>query len=308
RALIIAGVHGDETRGVDVVKKLQTLLIAKLAAGNKPLFTTILVPVVFPRRLGKSDRNVPGGLGFNTSGTLTCRNVEPNRNFPLPTQDLAKALANGASGPDKPQLVINDAGTVRPPQDKGTSASFFVTSIRMLPETRILISLIERFQPERLASVHDHSLKQACHPCPSGTVSKCGGEGPGIFMDPRGIDPVSRNVTNKTELDQDDLLCTRMVQRALTQLPCNFALRGSKVFPPFAGNQAMFPLTVRYFSQARVEGNSLGDWAPVPVAGKRPGVATVTIEVPEYAAAQVAAERVVKDLHRDVLHEVFLET
>jgi hypothetical protein len=311
RALIISGVHGDERRGVEVVKDLQILLEKESAKGNKPLFSTILVPAVIPRtqprtRAGIGARNVPGGLGFTTTGTLKCRNVEPNRNFPLPGEDLAAARARGQNGPDIAELMIHTTSGLRPPRDTGTKAAFFVTSIRMLPETRILISLIERFQPERLASIHDHSLKQECHPCIGGRVSKCGGEGPGIFVDPRGIDPVSNTVKNQTEINDDDALARKMAEGALTRLPCNLALLNSKVFPPFAGNQVLFPPTVRYFSEAKVEGNSLGDWAPVPTSG-RPGIATLTIEIPKYGDAQAGAERIVKDLHRDLLQQIFLE-
>lgn len=307
RALIIGGVHGDETRGVEVVKNLQILLEKESAKGNKPLFSTILVPVVIPRtqpktRGGTGDRNVPGGLGLSAAGALKCRNVEPNRNFPLPGENLADARKRGENGPDMAELMIRTSSGLRAPQDTGTNA---LTSIRMLPETRILISLIERFQPERLASIHDHSLKQQCHPCVGGKVSKCGGEGPGIFVDPRGIDPVSNTIKNQAQINEDDALARKMAEEALTRLPCNLALLNSKVFPPFAGNQVLFPPTVRYFSQAKVEGNSLGDWAPVPTSG-RPGIATLTIEIPKYGAAQAGAEQIVKDLHRDLLHKIFL--
>jgi hypothetical protein len=60
----------------------------------------------------------------------------------------------------------------------------------MLPETRFLLQLIERFQPERLAAIHAHSRMSLCHPCKDTKERACGGEGPGIFVDPRGIDPV----------------------------------------------------------------------------------------------------------------------
>jgi hypothetical protein len=300
RALIIGGVHGDEKRGVKVVQRLQSLLAARSATGNKPFFTTVLVPIVIPRTQAKGDRNVPGGIGMNNSGTEVCRSVEPNRNFPLPGENFAAARQRGNSGATKPELMIRDASNnLRPPKGNDTS------SIRMLPETRALISLIERFQPERLASVHDHSLKQSCHAC-NGKATRCGGEGPGIFVDPRGIDPQSGQITNKAQFDEDDKLATRMLHAALGRLPCSISLLNS-AFPPFAGNQAFFPPTVRYFSQQRVEGNSLGDWAPVPTTGRQ-GIATLTIEVPKYPSSHAAAEKRVIDLHRDLLQEIFLES
>src|SRR6266536_866091 len=295
RALVIGGVHGDEKRGVEVVKLLQTNLTG---AALKPFFTTILVPIVIPRTNAKSSRNVPGGIGFDKSGRTVCRSIEPNRNYPLPGEDLAAAQARGKSALDDPELVIRASGGVRAPKDTDPAMPF--TSIRMLPETRILISLIERFQPERLASIHDHSLKQACHPCVSGAVSKCGGEGPGIFVDPRGIDPITLTVTDAIQLKADDDLAKNMAEMALKRMPCGTA------FSAFAGNLARYPPTVRYFSQQRVEGNSLGDWAPAP-AGSRPGITTLTIEVPKYDPVDAAVERLVKELHRNVLRMIFLE-
>jgi hypothetical protein len=308
RALIISGVHGDEKRGVDVVRSLQKLLETSSAAGNKPFFSTIIVPVVIPRtQSGAGKRNVPGGLGIDIAGALKCRPVEPNRNFPSPGEDLAAARARGRSGPGVPELMIRpSSGSLRRPQDTTSDPAFTVTSIRMLPETRILISLIERFQPERLASVHDHSLKQVCHSCVAGAVTKCGGEGPGIFVDPRGIDPTSGRIitTHAAQFRADDELGKKMAEGALTRL-CSISPLNA-AFPPFAGNQAIYPLTVRYFSKQRVEGNSLGDWAPVS-AGLRPGIATLTIEIPKYDRAQAREERLVKDLHRDLLQQIFLE-
>ena len=307
RALVIAGIHGDEKRGVDVVKGLQTVLAKDMASGTKPFFTTILVPIVIPRtQAGSGSRLVPGGLGLSTTGALKCRNIEPNRNYPLPGEDLAAARARGISGVSAVELVIKTAAGVRAPKDSGTASAFWTTSIRMLPETRILLSLIERFQPERLASVHDHSLIQACHPCAIGVASKCGVEGPGIFVDPRGIDPVTNKVTDLTKVQEDDAIGKKMAQAALSRLPCDLLVLKPKAFPPFAGNQVLFPPGVRYFSPARVEGNSLGDWGPVPTTS-RPGIATLTIEVPKYNAADAAVEKFVKELHRDVLQQVFLQ-
>lgn len=295
RALIISGVHGDEKRGVTVVQSLQSLLVANSAKGLiKPFFTTILVPRVIPRTQATGKRNVPGGIGMDNKGNVVCREVEPNRNFPLPREDFIAAQTRGKATAS--ELMIRDAsGSLRPP--RGVNR----TSIRMLPETRILIDLIERFRPERLATIHDHSLKQLCHPC-NGKATRCGGEGPGIFVDPRGIDPASGKITNTTQVKEDEQLATRMVEQGLKYLPC---IKGA--FPPFNGNRAAsFPLTVRYYSEQRVEGNSLGDWAPVP-AGTRPGITTLTIEVPKYESAQAVAEGRVIDLHRALLRVIFLE-
>jgi hypothetical protein len=298
RALIISGVHGDEKNGVQVVQSLRTLLEAR----SKPFFSTILVPIVILRtqaRAGK--RDVPGGMGKNNAGAVACREVEPNRNFPLPGEGLKKALDRGATGRTEPELVIRDRcrGTIRAPIGEKK------TSIRMLPETRILISLIERFQPDRLASVHDHRLLQRCHPC-FGRDTLCGGEGPGIFVDPRGISPETGKITDLAQVQADDQLAKRMVEKALTEL--TGVARVTSSFPPFAGNQALTPLTSRYFSEQRVEGNSLGDWAPVPVAGTRLGITTLTIELPREGFVSSTAKNKLINLHRDLLKDIFLES
>ena len=291
RALIISGVHGDELGGVEVVQKLQTLL----KAAGKPFFTTILIPIVIPRT-NKKSRDVPGGLGLNTKRKLVCREVEPNRNFPLPGEDLKTAQGRATTTKD-PELAFRDrCGNVRAPIGDEKA------SVRMLPETRILISLIERFQPERLASVHDHSFVQRCHPC-FGRDTLCGGEGPGIFVDPRGISPVTRRITDLAKVQADDQLAEKMLTKALAKTGVGTFMTS---LSPFAGNQAFTPPTVRYFSEQRVEGNSLGDWAPV-AAGTRPGITTFTIEVPKGGFASGGKTKVI-ELHSELLQTVFLET
>jgi hypothetical protein len=302
RALIISGVHGNEKNGVQVVQSLQTLLAARSVAGDKPFFSTILVPIVILRtQAGAGQRDVPGGMGKNNAGAVECREVEPNRNFPLPGEDLKKARNRGATGRTEPELVIRDRcrGTIRAPIGEKK------TSIRMLPETRILISLIERFQPERLASVHDHTLEQHCH-SGFGRDTLYGGEGPGIFVDPRGISPETGKITDLAQVQADDQLARRMVEKALREL--TGVARVTSPFPPFAGNQALTPLTSRYFSEQRVEGNSLGDWAPVPATGTRLGITTLTIELPRSGFVSSTAKNNLINLHRDLLKDIFLES
>jgi hypothetical protein len=173
----------------------------------------------------------------------------------------------------------------------------------MIPETRMLIELIERFQPERIASIHAHSLKS--------TV----GDAPGIFIDPRGIDPRSGAVTNSGQAAEDDRLATAMVREGRSRLgtnPLPPRAGGKKApFDPFKGNApAGTPAsTVHYASTAHAEGNSLGTWAPVPVtgAGARAGISTVTIEVPEYGKNDAAALARVEELDAQLLAEIFLE-
>ena len=68
---------------------------------------------------------------------------------------------------------------------------------------------------------------------------------------------------------------------------------------------------MHYASGAHAEGNSLGTWAPSPVAsgpGARAGIATVTVEVPQWTTASDAArlDRL-EDLDSTLLNDIFLE-
>lgn len=320
RALILGGVHGVEQQGADTVEQIRVALAARSAAGHPPFFTTILVPTLFEvtHRGGRSagQRHVPGGMGRSTAGVLqTSRSVEPNRNFPLPGEDLAAARARGAGSATASELVFrDDSGTVREAQDTPDTVSGGQivrrgqggTSTRMLAENRILIQLIERFQPERLASVHAHSLKTLA------------GDAPGIFVDPRGIDPVTHAVTNPGQGAEDDRLATALTGEGTRR----WAARGGSVpgtsprtGNPFVGNAAgTSSSTVHYSSTATPEGNSLGTWAPVPtVAGaqgarvSRPGITTVTVEIPQWTdPSQAASLRAIEELDRDLLIEIFL--
>jgi uncharacterized protein DUF4157 len=306
RALIIGGVHNrTEPQGAVVVERLRTLLTARLATGSLPFFTTVLVPNLFATaRFSSGDpRWVKGGMGQDTQGNLdTSRNVEPNRNFPLPGEDLAAARARGASSTTAPELVFRDpanpSASPRAPQDT-SGAGHSGTSIRMLPETRTLISLIEHFHPERIASVHAHSLKSVP------------GDAPGIFVDPRGIDPTTGVVTNAGQAAEDDRLATAMVRSGRTQLT-SAPITGVRSPNPFVGNSpGTAQSTVRYATGAHAEGNSLGTWAPAPVTsgpGTRAGITTMTIEVPQWTDPSAATQLSrIEDLDRDLLADIFLE-
>lgn len=53
-ALIIAGIHGLEESGVEVVNWVLVKLRKRLAEKKLPAFTTIVIPIVFPETYGKS--------------------------------------------------------------------------------------------------------------------------------------------------------------------------------------------------------------------------------------------------------------
>jgi hypothetical protein len=314
RALIISGIHGDEMAGSEVVERLRFLLKARSAAGNPPFFTTMLIPVLIKRTRLTEERYVPGGLGLVEGADgksrqlkLVQQPIEPNHNFPLPGEDYEIARRRGARGPADAENDIRQRWSSGRLQERSPRGP--LTSIRMLPETRFLLQVIERFQPERLAAIHAHSRASLCHPCEDGDEMKCGGEGPGIFVDPRGIDPISGKIHHPAEWKEDHRLAHRMVHEALKRLerrPLPSGRSGDTPFPPFAGNQSCPQITVLYFSPRYSEGNSLGDWAPVPTTA-RPGITTVTVELPKYRREDSRATQHVIDLHRDILADVFLD-
>lgn len=125
RALVIAGVHGSERQGMEVVE----MLMADLRkAPQPPAFTTIVVPSLFPDSKAKGDALVAG----SKSGILSIDEAREgstptNRNFPDPSKGLA--AAGGAKAVDQQGRAI-------------------------LPENRYLMELMERFRPERIVSVH----------------------------------------------------------------------------------------------------------------------------------------------------------
>jgi len=317
RALILSGIHGDEGAGVLVAERLRTLLRDELKEENRPYFTTIIVPVVIPRTRVTNQRYVPGGLGLvqvrknhhhdaQNEFDLVWHDIEPNLNYPLPGENYAMARRRGENKPTHAELVTRVRSASGRTQIRAPRGPF--TSIRLLPETATLIQLIERFQPERLAVIHSHSRMSECHRCREGQESDCGGEGPGIFVDPRGLDPASGRMDNRQQLEEDKRLAALMIseaREALRRQGLPSTSNGEPAFPPLAGNDSCRTNQMLYYSPRRMEGNSLGDWAPVPAPG-RPGIATVTIELPKYRDSEKRAERRVIQLHRDVLAEIFL--
>lgn len=305
KALIVGGVHNrTEPQGSVVVGKLAAMLTSRIAAGRPPFFSVYLVQNLFdPSRYDPaSPRSVRGGMGRDVRGRLErSRSVEPNRNFPLPGEGLADAQRRGAARATAPELVFRDPtspGSAPRAAHDTPGPGHGGTSTRLLPENRTLIHLIERIQPERIASVHAHSLRNVQ------------GDAPGIFVDPRGVDPTSGNVINQSQVDEDDRLAAAMVRMGRTRAG---AMTGNRT-DPFAGNIARgsSPASVRYARSAtHTEGNSLGQWAPTPVAsgpGARAGITTVTVEVPQWnAPGDASALDRVEDLDAQLLAEIFLE-
>ena len=136
RALVIAGVHGTERQGMEVARDLIQDL---QPPAPKPVFSTIIVPSLFPD-------NAARGMGVRESGPdpdpskCTSPDCTPtNRNFPPPSEDLAAATAAGHGTP----VDASQTGGKR--------------TREILPENLLLLQLIERFHPERILSIHGTS-------------------------------------------------------------------------------------------------------------------------------------------------------
>jgi len=214
RAMVIGGVHGTEGSGVEVVNDLLDNL--RKPDAPTPFYSVIVVPVLFPENLKLGKRLTPGAP------------EDPNRNFPAVSQTLAQATAAGRGQP---------IDTERRPIE---------------PENVILIDLIERFQPERIASVHGHSVP---------TKPAHGQDMPGIFVDPRNTSPEAKA--------DDQALTLRMAKAAKA--------KGVRVPGNWVGDPAE---TSEYPPDAPKlsKGVSLGGYGPT-AAGARPAMTTITVEV-----------------------------
>lgn len=305
RVLVIGGVHGEEPEGIEVVERLRQQLTTESAAGNPPRFPTILVPTLIERTAkpgtrapgkhwepgSRGQRLVPEGV--SRTGKLGKGGVEPNRNFPFPGTDYAAARAMGAKGgaeletlPSDPQTGVPKFGAAKGPAKGGQSPER--TTTRMLPETRALIALLERFKPTRIVSVHSHGG---------------GGRGnaPGVFVDQRGTDPTSGAVTDAAAGTADLALTRKLFDRASAGTPKGIS--GAA----FAGNvpaKGSTDPTLVYATTAHPEGNSLGMYGPVATRS-RPAATTITVELPRMKAGSSDLDALI-DAHRDAIDEVIL--
>jgi hypothetical protein len=174
RALIIGGVHGSEPGGVEVVNDLLDLLRAPNAP--MPFFSIIIVPELFSANVHSSrplsERRTSGGI----------------------TKQLVKGKAKDVDTPD-PNRQFPDVGKDAA-QDPTLGCLVDSENRCIEPENIVLMDLIDRFQPERVANVHGHSV-----PKNNAQLKKEGG--PSITTDPR-----------PGHEKEDDALTLKMAQEA----------------------------------------------------------------------------------------------
>ncbi|VAW89467.1 hypothetical protein MNBD_GAMMA17-1062 [hydrothermal vent metagenome] len=129
RAVVVAGVHGNEVQGVEVADQLILTLQAGMAATPQllPHFSVIVVPRLFPDNVAAGRRQ---------------RSTQTNRNFPNPGTTLATAPVNAAGRP-----LAEPATRAGRPRETPIARP-------ILNENIMLMALMERFRPERIISIH----------------------------------------------------------------------------------------------------------------------------------------------------------
>lgn len=301
-ALVFAGVHGDEPQGVDVANRIVDQLTAAVA---KPLFTTIVI-----KELIGDKRRPPDNWTAKDDPQakrkrwvlIGSKVIEPNRNFPRPGVEYEKAAKTGNDEKRQPELFGENKKALtrnRKEDHKDRSTN------RMTAETRILIQLIEKVRPVRAASLHAHLLP--------GTR----GDGPGVFVDPRGGFDAANDYAKTAAGRGDDEFTFGLLYAALTavsKLDAANPLRKLRAVNPFLGNLAdsagrvaPAPGTVHYTSKKHSRGTSFGMWAPADAtSGGRKGMLTVTVEIPRYPEAQRPAQGEINQIYADLLTRQFL--
>jgi hypothetical protein len=138
RAMIVGGIHGKEGAGVQIVELLLDILRTPGPDGKPrmPAFGVIVVPELFPENVAARRRSTP-------------RQRDPNRQMPRVGEEVG--ARRDTSG--RPLSAVGEP---------------------IEPENLVLLDLVDRFRPERIAMVHgvqgDPSLA-------------------GITTDPRSVEP-----------------------------------------------------------------------------------------------------------------------
>ncbi len=270
RALIIGGVHGSELSGTEVVETL----LNNLTTGPRPFYSVIVVPSLFPDNADVA-RSQPAKIESEDNiGRLTKgSSVDPNREFPVPGKRYDPADPKDA---EKRQIE---------------------------PENRMLMELINRFKPSRIASVHStHTLGDA-----------------GIYADPR-----SDAKGKALGYDSDKDLAFEMAKNAAgkgANVPGN-DLSGKKpnaIYPSDPAPAAAGKKQKRTdHGDKGSKGYSLGGWGSTAICDpahpdtNRPAMRIITIEmqtanrVKDLPAAQQAGRLREVEAVADTLREIFL--
>jgi hypothetical protein len=289
RALVLAGVHGSELSGIEVAKRLAKRLYAESRQGRRPWFNTVIVPELFPDNAARArQKGFPPGRDSNigrytlgdhcpkrvmSNGKESC--VDPNRQFPTPGRPVDFVFPLDALG-----------GPIE-------------------PENVMLLRLIDRFEPSRIASVHAHSM-------PDPKRDKEGKDRniarPGIFADPHTVSPPAPKAREQEAVRRtlrDCRLALDMARRFVRRYNHLSGRKDGKSRIPgnWLGSKNE---TCTYGSKAfRQCGISLGGWGPraiwtldptswIPLPRMaRDSITVITVEVRHYYSSAVSKRRAV---------------
>jgi len=217
------------------------ILLERMRApsATMPYYSVIIVPALFSENVRRARRETPG-------------RADPNRQMPPVGATSGAMDARG-----------------RPTDEQGRPIE---------PENLILLDLVERFQPERVASVHGHSPPRPGKP-----------DMPGITSDPR---PGSEAM--------DEALALEMARRA-SSMPGGARVPGNRLGTPQE--------TARYPTQEAVhqEGVTFGQYGS-RASARRPAMNMILIETFGNApsARDRRARRVELESLATVLRDIFL--
>ena len=184
KALVVAGVHGSELSGIEVVQILMNIL----SGGSKPYFHTTIIPILFydnylkakqslqtylKNKISLDDLEIDSNQGRDTNG----RSGLTARNFPNPGDSLTTALNNGIK--EKKFCNIQKGKTIGKKAQQGWPVDSQCRTMEY--ENIFLVELIGKLKPIRIASVHAHSLRRLPSIKDKGAKDK---DLPGIFVDP----------------------------------------------------------------------------------------------------------------------------
>jgi hypothetical protein len=299
-ALVFGGVHGDEDEGVKTANAVRAKLDAAYSAkpAKRARFGIALIENLRASR---------DSLDTASANQRFIGSIEPNRNFPLPGEGMKAALARKA----RLGFELVDPDVRRFPDTSPRLPAHFTpkkgnsgASTAVLPENRVLMKLIACMKPERAVSLHAHSSNKR-------------GNGPGIFVDPRGGFDTDLDAPLTAEGREDDLLANKLLKAAVKALPGS-GLKAAEQKLALAGNQVgskeYAGETVHYsYGAPKARGTSFGMWGPAPITGQgpenRPGMQTITLELPKWLGDKKTAPLVGKlaDVWAKAIVTEFLE-
>jgi hypothetical protein len=270
-ALVIAGVHGSELSGVEIAERLIKLLSDPKAP--RPFFTVVIVPQLFPDNVDakrtweksvvkagtklKLDEYQKARAKAKDPGRYTAGSaVDPNRQFP----ELGK--------PFDPNNPVDAKG--RPIER----------------ENIMLLTLIDRFKPMRIASLH--AIKDP--------------KDAGIYADPH-PSTITTAGPQKELGERADKLAQFMAEEAKkrgAKVPGNF--REGSFSSLYPGQDPK--LSEEQIKKENKKGRSFGQWGPGT------GALVLTIEVNEQHASDSSVEHPGRDKelegHAQALKEIFV--